>query len=265
MLNGSGSGANFQSTHPSGALTIRYVSNGNPANWNGYVTSVGTTTKNITWNIVGTSKVFDIDYSQNGGSAWTRVVSNLSNTTGVYGWQVPNTPTTQGRVRVRDVGNNVIVDSSDANFTITSVSPVFVLTSPNGGESLNPSTTATIKWYDGFVSTSVALEYSIDNGVNWLPIINSYTNNDGGAVPTEGTYLWTIPNTPSTQCLVRVKDAANSSASDVSNAVFTILPLPPFVQVTSPNGGESGARCSNFTITWNARYIVGDRRDEWGI
>ena len=171
----------------------------------------------------------------------------------MYGWQVPNTPTTQGRVRVRDAGNNVIVDSSDANFTITAATPVFVLTSPNGGESFYPSTTATIKWYDGFVSTSVALEYSIDNGVNWLPIINSYTNNNGGAVPTEGTYLWTIPNTPSTQCLVRVKDAANSSASDVSNAVFTIRPLPPFVQVTSPNGGESSARCSDFTITWNAR------------
>jgi hypothetical protein len=169
----------YQSTHSSGSLTLKYVYDGRPgttSSWNGYVTSVGTSTKNITWNIVGTSKYFDIDYSQDGGNAWTRVVSNLPNTNGVYAWQVPNTPTTQGRVRVRDAGNNVIVDSSDANFTITAATPVFILTSPNGGEVLYPNTTTTIKWYDGFVSNSVALEYSIDNGANWLPIISSYAN-----------------------------------------------------------------------------------------
>ena len=125
------------------------------AGWKGYVTSVGTTTRNITWNIIGTSKRFDLDYSIDGGTGRTRIVSDLPNTTGIYGWQVPNTASTQARVRVRDAGNNAIVDASDANFTITAATPVFVLTSPNGGEVLYPNTTAVIKWYSAFVGSSL--------------------------------------------------------------------------------------------------------------
>ena len=264
-LRAAGSNFSYQSTHSSGALTIRMqINNGGciDRGWNAYITSVGTTTKDIKWNIVGTSKRFDIDYSVNGGTAWTRVVSDLPNTTGVYGWQVPNTPSTQARVRVRDAGNNKIVDSSDANFTIGAASPVFVLTAPNGGEVLYPNTTAVIKWYSAFVSNNVSLEYSIDNGTNWVPIIGSYANNTGGALPTEGTYSWLVPNTPSVQCLVRVKDAANASASDVSNAVFTIR---PHITVLTPNGGESGTRCSAYNITWAAGGTSGVYKLEYSV
>ncbi|MFM6171767.1 MAG: hypothetical protein ACKPB4_06445, partial [Sphaerospermopsis kisseleviana] len=254
--NGGANTATFTSTDPSGSLKFEFVNANNGCcqpGWRASITSVGTTTRNITWNIVGTSKRFDIDYSINGGSAWTRIVSDVLNTTGIYNWQVPNTPSTQARVRVRDAGNNAIVDSSNANFTIGAVTPVFVLTTPNGGESFWPGATTVIKWYDGFVSQSVTLEYSIDNGVTWLPIASNYVNHDGGAVPTEGTYTWSIPNTPSAQCLVRVKDANNASASDVSNAVFTIRELPPLVKVTTPNTGASWVRCSSSSIAWEAR------------
>ena len=249
-----GSNWTYQSSHASGSLTFVFVPNNSSTGinwgWDAMITSVGTATKNLTWNIVGTSKVFDLDYSLNGGSSWTRLESGLSNTSGVYAWQVPNTPTTQGRFRVRDAGNNAIVDSSDANFTITNVSPVFVLTTPNGGESYVPATTTTIRWYDGFVGNTVNLEYSIDNGANWLPIVSNYTNHDGGLTMNEGTYVWTIPNTPSAQCLVRVKDAANGSVYDVSNGVFRIG--TPYFVVTSPNGGERYYIGQTKNITWTS-------------
>ena len=38
-------------------------------------------------------------------------------------------------------------------------------------------------------------------------------------------YNWTIPNTPSTQCLVRISDVANASINDVSDSTFTIADL----------------------------------------
>jgi hypothetical protein len=37
-----------------------------------------------------------------------------------------------------------------------------------------------------------------------------------------GTYNWTVPNTPSTQCLVRISDASNPSVYDISDNTFTI-------------------------------------------
>ena len=42
-------------------------------------------------------------------------------------WQVPNTPTTQGRFRITDAGNGNIVDISDANFTIEAASPFIIV------------------------------------------------------------------------------------------------------------------------------------------
>ena len=37
-----------------------------------------------------------------------------------------------------------------------------------------------------------------------------------------GSYNWTIPNTASTQCLVRISETINPSVNDVSDATFVI-------------------------------------------
>jgi hypothetical protein len=37
-----------------------------------------------------------------------------------------------------------------------------------------------------------------------------------------GSYNWTIPNTPSIECLVRISDASNAAVNDVSDTTFTI-------------------------------------------
>jgi hypothetical protein len=37
-----------------------------------------------------------------------------------------------------------------------------------------------------------------------------------------GSYNWTIPTTPSTQCLVRISDVDNAAVNDVSDGTFTI-------------------------------------------
>ncbi len=247
---------NYQATNISGALTFRFVSDGDNqqrSGWDAFVTSVGSTTYNLSWNIVGTSKFFNIDYSIDNGTNWIRVVSNYYSLTGTFPWQVPNTPTAQARVRVQDAKNNSISDISNNVFTITAASPFFLLTFPDGGESLFPSTFYNITWASAFTGQNASLEYSIDNGSSWTTIISSTPN------ITE-SYSWLVPNTPSTQCLVRVKDAANASASDVSNAVFTIR---PHITVTAPNGGESGPRCSAYNIAWAAGGTSGSYKLEY--
>ena len=61
----------------------------------------------------------------------------------------------------------------------------------------------------------VKIEYSTDNGSAWIVVVAS--------VPSIfGSYNWTVPNTPSTQCLVRISDASNASVNDVSDNTFTI-------------------------------------------
>jgi hypothetical protein len=59
----------------------------------------------------------------------------------------------------------------------------------------------------------VIIEYSTDGGASYSVIAAS--------TPNDGSYTWTVPNTPSTTCLVRVSETAGS-LSDTSNATFAI-------------------------------------------
>ncbi len=229
------------STHTSGALTFQFTTGSGYAGvgWQAYIQSVGTATQNVDWSIIGTSQTFNLEYSTNAGTSWTRILTNYPSSTGVFPWQVPNSPTTQARFKVIDYQNNAVVDQSDANFTIGQASAMLV--TPNGGENWYAGTSQNITWVSMFIpGLNVKLEYSTNNGSSWTTIVGSY--------PNTGSYAWTIPNTPTTTALVRVSDAITTTINDQSNSVFTIH---PYVTVTSPNGGQNWTGCSTQNITWN--------------
>ncbi|RJP62445.1 MAG: T9SS C-terminal target domain-containing protein [Ignavibacteriales bacterium] len=123
-----------------------------------------------------------------------------------------------------------------------STSSTMFLITPNGGEIYMPGTTRNIVWALGGVtptvpvaSTSesvtlsknsgssntaatsvyVKIEFSTNNGATWNLIKSRYLGNNL-------SYPWLIPNTPSTQCLVRVTKFGESGNYVVSNDVFTI-------------------------------------------
>jgi hypothetical protein len=206
---------------------------------NGGETWVGNSTQNITWNTVGTIPTVNLQYSNDGGSGWTNIVSGISNT-GTYSWTVPNITTTQARVRVQNAANTSVSDISNANFTINQ-QLTLTITSPNGGESWNGNSNQSINWTTGGSIPNVNLQYSTDGGTNWISIVNNISNT--------GTYAWTVPNITSTQTRVRVQNAANTSIFDISNANFTINFVNPLT-ITSPNGGENWTGYSNQNITW---------------
>jgi hypothetical protein len=99
--------------------------------------------------------------------------------------------------------------------TLLVMFPHIQVTSPDGGENWCIGKTKEITWsYEWFSGPQVKIEYSTNAGINWLPI--DTTQNDG-------TYLWTIPVTPSDSCLVRVSDAEDGNPSDKSDNYFTIF------------------------------------------
>jgi hypothetical protein len=64
-----------------------------------------------------------------------------------------------------------------------------------------------------------------------------------------------VPNTPSDLCLVKVYDPTDGNPSDVSDAVFEILPpdLPSAsITVMDPNGGENIYAGSVYEVQWQA-------------
>ena len=206
----------------------------------------------VSWNTGGSvSDYYDIDYSLDGGTIWASVTTNYFSPSHQYLWTVPNVASGTVLVRVRDAQNGTIVDQSNAFFTINV--PITV-TSPNGGETLTPFTNHTITWNAQGTSNTYNISYSTNNGSIWNTIASNV--NAPGA-----TYNWSVPNTPSTNCLVRVTDYVTGCMTDRSNSTFTIQPLSPLM--TYPNGGEVLNVGQAINITWNQNTFYNTVRLEY--
>ena len=171
------------------------------------------TTHEITWTSEGDIDNVKIEYSVNNGTDWIEIVDSTEND-GSYNWEVPNNPSEQCLLRISDVDSD-LSDESDAVFSIL-IPPELTVASPNGGEKLTAGTTHEITWTSEGDIDNVKIEYSVNNGTDWIEIVDS-TENDG-------SYNWDVPNNPSEQCLLRISDV-DSDLSDESDAVFSILPL----------------------------------------
>ncbi|MGB2696487.1 MAG: hypothetical protein WBD28_01350, partial [Candidatus Zixiibacteriota bacterium] len=85
---------------------------------------------------------------------------------------------------------------------------------PNGAEELIPGDFQDIEWTRYIFYGPVKLEYTTDDGVNWLTIADT-TENDG-------FYYWEVPENPSSLCRVRIYDVVDSMPLDSSDNCFTI-------------------------------------------
>jgi hypothetical protein len=92
------------------------------------------------------------------------------------------------------------------------------VTSPNGGESWAGGSSHAITWTSANVA-NVNIDYSLDGGTTWTAVTSS-------TAASTGSFTWTVPSIASTNAKVRVTDTG-STASDVSNAAFTITTATP--------------------------------------
>jgi hypothetical protein len=89
------------------------------------------------------------------------------------------------------------------------------VTSPNGGESWAAGSVHNLIWKSTGTVANVKIEFTTNGGASWTTIVAS--------APNTGSHIWTVPNAPSVNCLVRISDAATASIFDVSNATFSIV------------------------------------------
>ncbi len=135
--------------------------------------------------------------------------------------------------------------------TVPSTPSVRVLY-PRGGETFTVGGIRTIEWTSAGSARpfSVKLEYSITGPSG--PFFTIATN-----LPDTGKYQWRVPNTPSTNCYVRVtvQDSSLRTASAVSRGAFRIIDKEGRSQRLTlfyPNGSEiffTGQRCSIYVYS----------------
>ncbi len=175
-----------------------------PGSWYAYDTMTGTIKDSLLWQFTFPENVWErpraIAFSPGGDTAYV----------GVYG------------------SGQIISVRMYCNPSVAFVS----LESPNGEETWLAGSTHSIRWTSNLVA-NVAIEYSVNNGASWTTI----TPSSPAAV---GSYSWIVPAVPSTECLVRVTDAAQGSRTDASDEPFTIsMTGPP--QEVEPNNTASQA------------------------
>lgn len=123
------------------------------------------------------------------------------------------------------------------------------LTYPMGGEAFVPGETQRLHWDTQPITGTFNIEYTVDNGANWLPIISlpgNFRMQD-----------WTVPDSITGEAKVRISRGA---VSDESVSPFNIIDVPTglsviYVCTTSAN------------LTWNAQpgaaeyevYLLGNR------
>jgi len=169
----------------------------------------------ITWTTTGLVGNMRIQYSTNNGGSWKTIVASTPNT-GSYLWTVPDAPAAQCKVRVMEASDGNPTDTSDAVFTIAECGANLSITSPKGGEAWQVGSQHNITWVSGDKTGNyVKIQYSTNNGTTWRAITSSTAN--------DGSFTWTIPNTPSTTCKVKIIDTSNTSISNISFGTFAIV------------------------------------------
>ncbi|UCE17156.1 MAG: hypothetical protein JSV84_09630 [Gemmatimonadota bacterium] len=142
------------------------------------------------------------------------------------------TPGEAGDVAVH--GSYIYIADYDEGLTVLEIGdfPSFPVDSPVGGESWCAGESHEITWGSCSSSFYVMIEYSTNGGTDWEPVTAS--------TPNDGSYSWTIPDTPSIDCLVRICDPQDTEICEECESAFKISGCGPLgiMTETLPDGTE---------------------------
>jgi hypothetical protein len=184
----------------------------------------------IRWTTAGSCPLVKVELSTNNGSTWSTIASQTANA-GTCPWTVPGTISAQCRIKVSDSTDGVPTDMSNNAFSIVAVqSSTITVTAPNGGDRWVAGSAHDITWSSTGTVANVKIEYSTNGGASFTSITASTAD--------DGTHPWTLPGAVSSNCLVRISDAANAAVNDMSDGVFSIVSLTS-KRLTSTTGSSA--------------------------
>ncbi len=217
---------------------------------NGGETFVAGTKANISWDWEGSIANVKLEYSSDGGTNWNSIVTSTTND-GSYLWTVPNISTSNLLLRITNVNDVNCYDISNSTSTI--VTAQIDVTFPNGSEQLVVGEKYPISWNWSGTFSNVKIEYSTNNGSSWSTV--------DASDPNDGSFVWTVPSTPSNQCIIKISDAANSSVYDISNSTFTIK--KPEIKIIKMNGNDTLIASNKYPIVWQSEGTISNVNIEY--
>lgn len=133
-----------------------------------------------------------------------------------------------------DADSGALTGDTSSAFNVT-ISPTITVTAPNGGENLSVGNNFNVTWSSSGSPGNVDIHLSTDGGSTFPVSLATNTADDG-------TETLAVPNNPSTQCRIRVRDNATGTIFDISNANFTISVPAPTAGSMSTSPSNPGAQ-----------------------
>jgi len=174
-----------------------------------------------------TIDTFDVDYTIDGGTTWNSIATSHAEQS--LNWTTPTTNSDNCMIRITDA-NDASVFGLSPTFSIVDQPTATVLT-PNGGETWNYGSTATVSWSGTNLPYYLYIDYSNDGGITWDYLGYAYGNETGG---TTDVY---VPYDPTENALIRLIDPYYDIVLDDSDQAFTIY-VPPVIMYNPYEGQE---------------------------
>ncbi len=163
----------------------------------------------------------NIVFSADSMYSWDTIATNIPNS-GYYPWSIPDAPTNTGFLRIYDPRHPQVADTNHYPFRIGI--PYLSILEPNAQTIWFAGTQDTIRWDAGFLSL-IRIELSTDDGSSWKRL-------KLGVKARQKRFVVQVPNTPTTQARIRLR---NSKLSVISDR-FTIQAQP--TNVPSDTGAQ---------------------------
>ncbi|MDP4218947.1 MAG: ice-binding family protein [Bacteroidota bacterium] len=187
----------------------------------------GTKNYQITWTGTGITSRKVFEYSLDSGLTW-KTIDTITADVFTHKWDIPDTVSNKAIVRITDQNGLIglsgvfIIARSTNSGSITVIRPSAGEMIPGGTQNYQ------ITWSGSGLTLNKAIELSLDGGLTWNLI---------GTTTTDAfTYSWNVPNTPSTQAMIRITDDNNVSGK---SGLFTITsPTPGSIVIIHPAAGE---------------------------
>ncbi|HEX5317212.1 MAG TPA: T9SS type A sorting domain-containing protein, partial [Candidatus Kapabacteria bacterium] len=182
------------------------------------------TIKQVFYDETNLSNGVNAYYSLDNGATWNLIGDSLPNQ---FNWTVPDSLTTQGKIKLVAVGYPNLISIDSGTFTI-GLAPAVWFINPRPGEVLGADTMYTIIWTK-YALDSVKLEYSLVNqsgGYSTWKVL--------GDNITDTFYHWMIPDTNSFAELQLIPD--NNQAPAASDTIT----IEKFVNSVSGSSMASG-------------------------
>ena len=135
--------------------------------------------------------------------------------------------------------------SENASCLKSAIDPTLILLNPSGGTVLFPGDVINIKWASSKIEY-VGIKYSLDNGTTWQWI-------EKFADALSGNYIWSVPDTFSTNLKVFIQDSYNSYVYDETETALTI-DKPLFI-LQSPKESTRIGQDEKYKIVWEQKYL----------